>query len=138
MLSATDSFIQYLSAGLSVPVYFVRASADDATSSVLKMDALNVSILRISEISTPEDILVSLDLLGTDLRMALGQAKTLRDKLIEQQYTPELDFESDPVNGTPVAGHYVYWEGRYVEFHIIRNEPRYVHLNCTFKLHHVR
>lgn len=138
MLSATDSFIQYLSAGLDpLAVYFVRATSSDSLSSVLKMDALNIYILNAQESGSAERLMVSLDLLGTDVRAVLANAKLVRDKLIEQQYTEERDYDADPVNGVDL-GRCVYWNGRTINFQMVRNEAHYVHLNATFSLSHVR
>lgn len=140
MISASDSFIQYLNVALGgdPPVAWIRATSLDPTSSDMQMDALNVSILTFSEKGTPEDVLVSLDLIGSDERMVLGWTKTLRTLLMEQQYTPELDYEANG-GASPVAtGYMVSWHARDIDFQIVRSQARYVHVNATFPITHVR
>lgn len=138
MLSATDSFIQYLSTGLApLRVYFVQATSTETLSQQLKMDALNVYILGALQQGSAERILVSLDILSTEARTALANAKIVRDKLIEQQYTEERDYDADPVSGVDLH-RCVSWNGRSINFQIVRNEPHYVHVNATFSISHVR
>lgn len=139
MLSATDSFIEYLNTGLAgtPPIAWLRASTDDAASAQLQMDTLNVSVLGYYQHGRLEMPLVSLDLIGSDERTVMRWTKTLRDLLIEQQYIPEIDYETDPLNPTPV-GHSVYWDAADIDFRIVQSGSRYVHMNATFELFHVR
>lgn len=139
MISATDSFIQYLNSQLAgnPPVAWIRPTATDPTSGELKMDTLNVSVLAFTERGSGESALVSLDIIGSDQRQVFGWARRVRDLLIEQQYTPELDYESNPAS--PAAlGRLVSWDGREVDFQVVRVSSRMVHLNATFQLFHVR
>lgn len=139
MLTATDSFLQYLSTRLAgvPPVAWVRASSEDAATAELQMDTLNVSILGVYQMGRLEQALVSLDLVGSDERTVLQLTQTIRDVLLEQQYIPEVDYSPDPDNPTAV-GHFVYWNGAEIAFRIIASSQRAVHVNATFELSHVR
>jgi hypothetical protein len=139
MISATDSFVQYLSVGLAnnPAVKWVRRSANDPTSHLLKHNTLNFSALQYMQIGSKEEILVSLDLIGDDERQVVDWAKLVRDKLIEQQYTSELDYEANPAS--PVTlGRFVEWDGRAITFDIVTSDANSVHLNATFSICHVR
>jgi hypothetical protein len=139
MISATDSFVQYLSTQLAgnPPVHWVRRSASNTTAHLLQHNFLNVSVLTFNEEGTKEEVLISLDIIGDDERQVLDWAKLVRDKLIEQQYTPELDYEANPVS--PVSlGRLVAWDGREVAFDLVKSDEHNVHLNATFTLCHVR
>lgn len=139
MLNATDSFIQYLSTGLAgaPPVTWVRASTDDAATSELQMEALNVSILGYYEVGQLELPLISLDLLGTDERSVLRWTKSIRDLLNERQFIPEIDYDTNPLVPAP-TGKCVYWDASLIDFKIIQSGERYVHINATFDLRHAR
>jgi hypothetical protein len=139
MISATDSFLQYLSTQLagSPPVHWLRRDASDPTAHLLQHGYLNVSALSYHEDGTPEEILVSLDIIASSERQAWQWAKIVRDKLIEKQYTPELDYEADPESPVPL-GRNVSWNGREVDFDLIRSDMHNVHLNATFNICHVR
>jgi hypothetical protein len=139
MLSATDSFIQYLSTGLASnpPVAWVRQTADDPTSNELKLDTLNVAVLGFQQSGSLELPLVSLDIIGSDQRQVYDWARRVRNLLLEQQYAPELDYEANPA--APVAtGRMVFWDRDDVDFKVVRNGSRTVHLNATFQLSHAR
>lgn len=139
MISATDSFIQYLSAGLAgnPPVSWVHFTPDDATSADLKMDSLNISVLGFFEKGSTELPLISLDIITADERQGYIWVKATRDLLLERQYTPELDYQANP--SSPVAtGRCVYWDGRDIDFKVVRSSTRTIHLNATFQLYHVR
>lgn len=139
MLSATDSFIQYLSTGLagSVPVAWNRATSTDPATSEFQMGALNVSILGYYQSGRLEMPLVSLDLIGSDERTVLRQAKLVRDLLLDQQYIPEIDYDTVPATPSAV-GHCVYWNAAEIDFKIISSSARSIHLNATFEILHVR
>lgn len=139
MISATDSFIQYLSTELNgiVPVAWNHATPTDASSSEMQMNTLNVSALSFRGVGTYEDILVSLDLIGEDERLTYDWAKSIRTTLISVQYTPELDYEANPVSPVP-SGHMVSWYGREIDFQVVQSALRYIHLNATFLISHVR
>jgi hypothetical protein len=139
MISATDSFAQYLSTELTatLPVNWVRRTAGDPTAHLLKQNALNFSVLTFMQVGSEERILVSLDILGEDERQVLDWAKVVRDKLIEQQYTSELDYEASPASPVPI-GRLVAWDGRDISFDIVRSDEHEVHLNATFSICHVR
>jgi hypothetical protein len=139
MISATDSFIAYLSGELSgtLSVHWLRKSATDATAHLFQSNALNVSIFQAAENGSSEEILVSLDILADDERTAWGWAKAVRDKLIERQYTPELDYEADP--DSPVAtGRYVSWDRDDITFEMVPVHENQIQLNATFNICHVR
>jgi hypothetical protein len=139
MISATDTFLQYLSTGLggNPAVHWVRKDATDTTAHLLKHGCLNMSILRFSNEGSMEEALVSLDILSSGEREAWQWAKTVRNKLIEQQYTSELDFEAAPDSPVPL-GQLVSWQGREIDFDIIVSDANYVHLNATFNICHAR
>jgi hypothetical protein len=139
MISATDSFIQYLASNLAgaPPVAWIRQTATDPTSNDMKIDTLNVTVLGFQEEGSMERPLVSLDIIATDQRQAFVWAKAIRDLLNSQQYTPELDYAANPA--APVAtGRSVFWDRDDINFHVVRNAPRTVHLNATFQLSHAR
>lgn len=139
MLSASDSFIEYLADGLSpFEVYWWRAGDIENHAGVLKQDALNVKILGFWGDGSTEMCLISLDLLGSTERVALENVKKLRDLLIELQFIPERDF-TDPDN--PVfTGRSISWDGRRVKFINVRTPAgaRYSHYNATFPLTYAR
>lgn len=140
MLTATDSFIDFLSDELSgaPPVYWWRQTAVDEHAGFLKQDALNVQLLGFFEDGSAETCLVSLDLLASDERQAMAWLKTIRNLLIDCQVIPEMDY-TDP--DSPVTtGRSVSWYGRQIEFINVRTPRgvRYVHYNATFPLLYVR
>lgn len=139
MLTATDSFIQYLATNLSpIPVYWWRQSDFTEHAGFLKQDALNVQVLGFYEDGSGEHCLVSLDLLGSDERVVLGRLQTIRNVLTNEQFTPELDF-TDPDN--PVAtGRDISWAASQINFLNVRTPQgaTYVHYNATFPLLHTR
>ena len=140
MLTATDSFIEYLSDNLSgdVQVYWWRQSAEDEHAGLLKQNALNVTFLGFYEDGSLEHILTSLDLLASDERQAMTWLKLVRDLLIEEQVIPELDHEFFEFPVDPQRA--VSWDGREVNFLNVRTPrgTRYVHYNATFPLTHPR
>ena len=140
MLTATDSFIQYLASGLSgiVSVHWRRQDASDENASMLRLDALNVQYLGFFEDGSIEQALVSLDLLGSDERTVLGQLRDLRDLLLSVQMVQERDF-TDPLLPLP-TGRTVSWDGRETNFLSVRvpRGQRYVHYNATFPLKYTR
>lgn len=135
MVSATDSFIKYLSTELAgnPGVAWVRTSEDPASAD-LKLEALNISILGFREEYTLERPLVSLDIVSADERQAMLWAKRTRDKLIERQYTPELDYE----NNAAATGRMVAWDAADIHFQKVRQTPHVVHFNATLELYHAR
>lgn len=139
MISASDSFISYLSAQLAgtPPVFWVRPTAEDNTSHEMKLNALNVSVLMFTEAGTSERVLVSLDLIGNNERQVINWAKLVRDVLIQQQYAQEADHEANP--GSPVSlNRFVFWDGRDIQFDLVSTAAHYVHLNATFEISHTR
>jgi hypothetical protein len=139
VISATDSFISYLSANLSSnpPVAYIRATADNPNSNDLRVDTLNVSVFGFQEDGSQEMALVSLDIIASDERTVMDWAKRVRDVLIQEQHTPELDYEANPA--APITtGRHVSWDGRAVNFQVIRRSLRIVHVNATFNISHVR
>jgi hypothetical protein len=139
MISASDSFISYLNSELagSPPVNWVHKSAGDTTSHLMQMNKLNVSVIQYTEQGSEERLLTSLDLIGDDERTVMGWAKTVRDILIEEQFARESDFEANPASPMPV-GRSVFWDGRDVNFVMVRSDGHSVHLNATFNVRHVR
>jgi hypothetical protein len=140
MLSATDSFIQYLSDELNgtVPVHWRRQTVVDESAGLLKLNHLNVQGLGFFEDDSLEYCLVSLDLLGDDERTVAAQLKAIRDVLILEQIIPELDYT---IPASPIStGRSVSWEGRAIRFLSVRTPKgqRYVHYNATFPLTHSR
>lgn len=137
MISATDSFVNYLSTRLDgiVPVVWVRVTPDAVSSLDLQMDALNFSILQFSDHGSMESILVSLDLIGSDERTSLQIAKKIRLVLSDTQYTSELDYEIDP-DAPASLGRNVEWQGNEIVFSLIISRPNYFHLNSTFAIRH--
>lgn len=139
MLTATDSFVEYLAANVtSVPIHWRRQTAIDENATLPRMDALNVQFLGFFEEGSSEFCLVSLDLLGVEERTVLAQLKEVRDVLLAAQITPELDYTNPSL---PAAtGRAVSWEGREIRFLNVRvpKGARYVHYNATFPLLHVR
>lgn len=140
MLTATDSFIEYLAAELTpLPVIWVRQTANKENAGTLNVDALNVRILGFWEDGEIERGLVSLDLLGSDERTTLANLKLLRDVLIQKQFTPELDYSLFPDVPQP-TGRAVSWEAKTIRFLNVRTPSgaRYVHYNATFPLVYTR
>lgn len=140
MLTATDSFIEYLSSGLSndPKVYWWRQSAYEEHSGLLQHNAVNVQYLGFFEEGSVEYCLTSLDLLADDERQALTWLKKVRDLLVELQTIPEMDYSnpSSPVE----TGRSVAWDGQFLRFHNVRT-PRgalYVHYNATFPIYYTR
>ena len=139
MLTATDSFIEYLAGELSpFEVFWWRKGDVDTHSGYLKQDALNVTLLGFWEDGTEERCLVSLDLLAKDDRTALTHLQTVRDALIQEQTIPEWDY-TDP-NAPVLTGRNVSWDARTIRFISVRtpNGTRYAHYNATFPLIHTR
>lgn len=139
MISATDSFVKYLETELAgnPSVAWVRKTATNDTAHLFQHNKLNISVLMFSERGTEETALVSLDLICAEERQAWVWAKLIRDKLIEQQYTPELDYSTNPISPTSL-GRYVSWDGRDIHFELVNTDEHNVHLNATFQLCHVR
>jgi hypothetical protein len=139
MLTATDSFIEYLAENLvDIPIHWRRQTASDENAGMLKHGHLNVQGLGFFEDDSLEYCLISLDLLGDDERVVLGQLKTVRDLLVSEQLIPELDYT---IPASPITtGRSVYWDGRNIRFLSVRTPKgqRYVHYNATFPLHHTR
>jgi hypothetical protein len=139
MISVSDSFVKYLFTRLAgtVAVNWVRKTVSDPTSTLLKLNALNITILQFMQAGSEERVLISLDILGDDERVTLGWTKVVRDALTEYQYTPELDYEATP--GTPVSlSRLVAWNGADITFDMVSTGPAVVHVNATFPLTHVR
>lgn len=139
MLSATDTFIQYLSAGLNdqPKVAWMRETSTDPATSQLQMDTLNVSILGFQQDGRVECPLVSLDLLGSDERTVIRWVQAVRDLLFDRQYITEIDYDTSPLTPRPL-GRAVYWDAAAIDFKVIAASPRAVHMNATFELYHVR
>lgn len=140
MLSASDSFIEYLASELSavpVPVFWWRKGDIEGHSGFLKQDALNVTILGFWEDGSEEMCLISLDLLAKDDRLALTNLKEVRDVLLAVQFVPERDFSTTPPTWTRRN---VTWEARKVRFLSVRTPAgaRYAHYNATFPLIYTR
>lgn len=140
MLTASDSFIQFLDTNLAgdPAVHWRRHSAVDEQAVILKQDALNVSLLGFYEEDSLEMCLVSLDLLATDERVALRWLKLVRDLLVGGQIITERD-HTNPAVPVP-TGRKVSWTGRRINFLNIRTPrgSRYVHYNATFPLLYAR
>lgn len=139
MISATDSFISYLSTELAnnPPVKWVRRSADREDSHLLQENALNVSVLDVTQNGSEEELLVSLDILGVDERTVFNWMKRVSDVLEQTQYTPELDYATTPE--TPVAmGRNISWDRDETGFSVVGRSERLVHANATFPICHVR
>lgn len=139
MLTVTDTFINYLATELAgqVPLKWVHASAEDVDSNVPSYNALNITVVGLDQQGSSEFVLVSLDLIGSNERTVYGWARLVTDKLLEFQYTPEMVFEPDPANPT-ATNRMVFWEPDDAKFNMIRAEDRYVHMNATLELQHVR
>ena len=140
MLTATDSFIQYLATQLDgiVSVYWWRQDAQDEHAGFLKQDALNVQYLGFYEDGSIERCLVSLDILGSNERTVIGQLKAVRDVLLQEQFTAELDWTNP---GSPVlTGRSISWAGQQLRFINVRTPQgaRYSHYNCSFPLTYTR
>jgi hypothetical protein len=139
MLSASDTFVEYLSTETSpLDVFWWRKGDVDTHSGFLKQDALNVSILGFWEDGSEEMCLVSLDLLAADDRAALTSLKTVRDALIGTQFVPERDF-SNP-DAPRFTGRNISWDARRIKFISVRTPAgaRYAHYNATFPLSYTR
>ena len=139
MLSASDSFIEYLADNLSpFEVFWWRPGDIEAHAGVVKQNAVNVKILGFWGDGNTEMCLISLDVLGPDERTALEHVKDLRDLLIALQTIPERDF-SDPDNPA-FTGRSISWDGRRVRFISVRTPSgaRYSHYNATFPLTYTR
>jgi hypothetical protein len=140
MLTATDSFLQYLDENLDgVPVHWLRIDPNDENSDAMQMDALNVRFLGFWQDGTTEDCLVSLDLLSTNERTALGWLAEVRDLLVAVQFAPEWDYVSNPLNPQQTSRG-ISWDGNKIRFLSVRvpRGQRYVHYNCTFPVTHAR
>lgn len=136
MLTATDSFIEFLDSSLDgePEVYWWRQTAVDEHAGLLKLNALNVSILGFYGDGSTEMALVSLDLLADDERKLLTWLRTVRDLLRDTQIVLEFDYTGSPA---PVAtGRTLSWDGNYVRFLSVRapRGTRYTHYNATFPL----
>ena len=140
MISAIDSLLVYLQTELAsstIPIHWVRRDPNDATAHLLKEDTLNVSVLSVDEDGSSEHILVSLDIVGSDERTTFGWAKSIRDVLLQEQYTRELDYDASPTS--PLStGRLVSWDRDDVSFVVIAKNERYLHINSTFQITHVR
>ena len=137
MLSATDTFIEYLSTGLAgvIAVHWVHFDANDATSNLLHEDALNVTILGVQRDGSEILALISLDILGHDERASLTALQATLGLLAQEQTIQELSYADNPASPTPVAGKHVFWEGRDIKFKAIPVE-NYLHYNATFPIRH--
>jgi hypothetical protein len=131
MLSLTDTFIQFLATELAnePPVHWVRYVADDNTSGVLQINALNVGVLQDSLDGHSREALVSLDILGTDERQVRGWVQKVLEVLLNG-YTPELNYAAIPPGAT---GLQVMWDGRDIAFKAVIGGP-YLHVNATFPI----
>jgi hypothetical protein len=139
MLSASDSFIEYLANELSpLQVYWWRKGDIESHAGFLKQDALNVSLLGFWEDDTMEMCLISLDLLASDERTALTNLQLLRDALLAVQFVQERDF-SDPA-APRYTRRNITWDARKVRFISVRTPAgaRYAHYNATFPLVYTR
>lgn len=150
MLSATDSFIEYLNTGLGgdPPVNWVRGTAMEESASVFASNALNLMVLGTRQDGSMEEITVSLDLMGTEIRQTNRWVGKIVALLLRAQLTPEFDYEPDPESPTP-TGRFISWDGDDVDFALIaarpwrKNEPTgfegtFVHYNATFPIRHTR
>ena len=138
MQTVVDSFVEYLATELAdaPPVHWVRVSPDE-DSNRPKVGYLNITVLGFLQNGQMEEALVSLDLIGTDERATFVWAKAVRDKLLERQYTAELDYAANP--SSPVdTGKMVEWRGNDIDFRVLVTDVHYVHLNATFPLRHAR
>ena len=140
MLTATDSFIEYLASNLNddPTVYWWRQSAGDEHAGLLKQNSLNVTFLGFFQDGSAEYILTSLDLLAADERQAMRWLELVRDLLIAEQVIPELDYAASALPVVPQRA--VSWDGDEIQFLSIRTPrgTRYVHYNATFPLLHTR
>ena len=151
MLSAFDSFLTYLNDELEGDpvVHWVRMDPTDDLAHLLKDDALNVSLLGMEQIGSWEELLVSLDVIGSNERQVLGWVKRIRDVLIQHQYAEENDHETNPTD--PISlDRLVSWERDDIRFATVAvddsyrryrrsgDDDRQVHLNATFPIRHVR
>ena len=138
MLTVVDSFIEYLAYELNdVPqVNWVRVSSDE-NSNRPQIGYLNITVLGFLQAGQMEEALVSLDLIGSDEREVFNWAKRVRDKLLERQYTPELDYSQSPTSPRP-TGKMVEWNGDKVDFKVLVTDVNYVHLVATLPLRHAR
>lgn len=140
MLNVTDTFIEFLAAELIdvVQVYWWRQSAVDEHAGLLKQDALNVQFLGFYEQGSLEYCLTSLDLLGSDERVVLGQLLQLRDVLQQREMAPEYDYT---LTISPVpTGRQISWDPKRIKFINVRTPKgaTYSHYNCTFPLLYAR
>jgi hypothetical protein len=138
MLTATDSFIDYLQTGLagSPVVHWVHVDPNDPASNVLQQDALNVTILSGVRDRSIEKALISLDLLGSDERQVMTWLASVLSLLSETQVISEMRYDVTPLTPTPVAGKAVSWDGLNIRFMAIPADAHYLHLNSTFPISH--
>lgn len=133
--SATDSLVKYLVRELrnDPPVHWVRMAIQDPEAGSFKVGCLNLVVLSARETGSMEDVLVSLDLLGTDERQVAAWAEKVK-RVLSVESIPELDYASTP---TPRAlGRNVYWRGDGISFDIIRSGADLFHVNSTFLISH--
>ena len=137
MLTAIDSFVKFLSNALDsvIPVRFVRQDELDPASNTLRENVLNVKMLDAKRQGHQELLMVSLDLIMTSERQAWAVAKAVVDVLFAGQMIPEYDYET---SGTPSTGLVVSWSGNDLDFTLVGSDGKYIHLNSTFNIGHVR
>jgi hypothetical protein len=150
VVTALDSFIEYLAAELSgiVPIHWVRHWPEDESAGVFQRNALNVMLLGAQQNGSMEELMVSLDLVGSDARTTHAWADSIRDLLIERQFCPERNYSPNPASPVPL-NKMVSWEGNDVAFNLVSARPwrkqeatgtegSDVHLNCTIQICHSR
>lgn len=138
MLTAIDSFVKALSSALTgvMTVAFVRQDERDPKSGRLRENQLNVRVLDTKRLGHEEKVLVSLDLIYTNERTAWAMAKAIVDVLFPRQMITEYDYT---IPTAPVAtGYVVSWSGDDLDFALVGADDKFVHLNSTFHISHVR
>jgi hypothetical protein len=138
VIEVVDSFIEYLNSELSgdLEVNWVRVSADE-NSNRPKLNALNVAVLSFHEYDSLEEVLISLDLIGTDERTVLGWAARVRNVLLQVQFTRLKVFTPDP-DAPSVTDQMVSWNGNKVRFTVVVSDENSCHLNGTLPVCHAR
>lgn len=139
MISALDSFIVYINTQLggTPAVHWVRQDPTDDQAYLLKENALNISLLAVDQAGSVEELLVSLDLVGSDERTVLGWLKRIRDVMLQEQIVLEKDYEANPASPQSLQ-RLVSWSRDDVQFVTIHKDARFIHLNSTITLSHVR
>jgi hypothetical protein len=140
VVSALDSFLVYLNtqlAAAAITVHWVRQDPSNDTAHLLQENALNVAMLTADQSGNREEILVSLDLVGSDERTVLGQAETIRDVLLQTQYAAESSYSANPLSPQSL-GRLVSWSGDDVKWTTVAKNARLIQMNCTMPLLHVR